>query len=636
MASLFRPTYTDKKTGEPRKAKKWYGQFTDGGGVTRRVPLSANKAAAQQMLNDLVRRAELEKVGIRDPFADHRRRPLADHLADWERSLRAGGASDKHVRQTVACARKVVAGCGFVRPPDLSASRVQSFLAGLRGAVPGPRPLDPAVESYTRAELAAALGVKPSAVPSLVARHRLGAAGSGKARRYPKATAETLLALRAAGRGAKTANQYLAAVKQFARWLVLDRRMADNPLAHLSGANARTDRRRDRRPLSAGELGAVTRAASASRETVRGLSGTDRAVLYAVAAGTGFRAGELASLTPGAFDLDATPPTVTLAAEHAKNGRAAVQPLPAHLAADLRGYLAGRPAGVPVWPGTWHERAADVMRVDLDAAGIPYVVDGPDGRRYADFHSLRHTYIALLDKAGATLKEAMQLARHSDPRLTMAVYGRAQLHDLGAAVGRLPALATDPTGDVQAATTTDTACTPACTDLARAAGSGREKVVAVEGSTGPEPGNTAGPNPLEVKAVGAGCNSVGANDPSSASRIRTYNPPVNRRVAKALENPPNDLFSRGILPFNGSCGKCDSMRGMPGFVDFPHRSVEELWKAATVHGRVLRPPGWGRVRGLAGANGPRRPRWRSGGRVSSPSTAQRDVPSVPACKSQSA
>ena len=48
--------------------------------------------------------------------------------------------------------------------------------------------------------------------------------------------------------------------------------------------------------------------------------------------------------------------------------------------------------------------------------------------------------MALLDRTGATLKEAMQLARHSDPRLTMARYGRAQLEDLGQTVSRLPEL----------------------------------------------------------------------------------------------------------------------------------------------------------------------------------------------------
>jgi hypothetical protein len=74
----------------------------------------------------------------------------------------------------------------------------------------------------------------------------------------------------------------------------------------------------------------------------------------------------------------------------------------------------------------------------LEAAGIPYAVDGPDGPLYADFHSLRHAFVGLLDKSGASLKQAMQLARHSDPKLTMARYGRAQLHDLAAAIDRLP------------------------------------------------------------------------------------------------------------------------------------------------------------------------------------------------------
>ncbi len=96
-----------------------------------------------------------------------------------------------------------------------------------------------------------------------------------------------------------------------------------------------------------------------------------------------------------------------------------------------------------------------MLRTDLDAAGIPYEAKGPDGPLFADFHALRHSFIALLDRSGATLKEAMQLARHSDPKLTMAVYGRAQLHDLGEAVRRLPALL-DAGSPVEAAKATGT------------------------------------------------------------------------------------------------------------------------------------------------------------------------------------
>ncbi len=65
-----------------------------------------------------------------------------------------------------------------------------------------------------------------------------------------------------------------------------------------------------------------------SLNTFRGLSGIDRSALYTLAAVSGFRASELASLTPAAFALADDPPTVTLSADNAKNGHTAVQPLP--------------------------------------------------------------------------------------------------------------------------------------------------------------------------------------------------------------------------------------------------------------------------------------------------------------------
>jgi integrase len=357
----------------------------------------------------------------------------------------------KHVRQTVANVRRVLDACRFVFLADLSAEPVEQFLAGLRNSRKSVPPLDPAKEEYTKAELARALGVKTSSVPSLVRRHRLQASGKGKARRYPRETAEALRALRVRGRSVNTSNLYLDAVKAFAAWLVERGRAGKNPLARLAGGNVKADRRHDRRALPLEDLRAILQAARQSSQTFRGLTGPDRAVLYAIACASGFRASELASLCPAAFDLDGKPPTVTLAAEIAKNGKTAVQPLPPDLAQALRGYLAGRLAGKPVWPGNWPDNAADMLRIDLDAAGIPYAVEGPDGPLYADFHALRHSYIAQLDKSGATLKEAMQLARHSDPKLTMAVYGRAALNDLGAAVDRLPGLLTAGQGGVAAA-----------------------------------------------------------------------------------------------------------------------------------------------------------------------------------------
>jgi hypothetical protein len=34
---------------------------------------------------------------------------------------------------------------------------------------------------------------------------------------------------------------------------------------------------------------------------------------------------------------------------------------------------------------------AEMLRPDLDAAGIPYTIKGPDGLVHADFHSLRRS-----------------------------------------------------------------------------------------------------------------------------------------------------------------------------------------------------------------------------------------------------
>src|SRR5262245_24956864 len=39
-----------------------------------------------------------------------------------------------------------------------------------------------------------------------------------------------------------------------------------------------------------------------------------------------------------------------------------------------------------------------MLRGDLAEAGLPYVVEGPDGPLHADFHSLRHTYLTLAGK----------------------------------------------------------------------------------------------------------------------------------------------------------------------------------------------------------------------------------------------
>jgi hypothetical protein len=78
-----------------------------------------------------------------------------------------------------------------------------------------------------------------------------------------------------------------------------------------------------------------------------------------------------------------------------------------------------------------------MLRGDLQAAGIPYVVEGPDGPLYADFHALRHTSLTLGGRAGIDLRTLQELAGHHSPLLT-ARYSHRRLYDLAGAVERLP------------------------------------------------------------------------------------------------------------------------------------------------------------------------------------------------------
>ncbi|HJT76922.1 MAG TPA: tyrosine-type recombinase/integrase, partial [Gemmataceae bacterium] len=168
-----------------------------------------------------------------------------------------------------------------------------------------------------------------------------------------------------------------------------------------------------------------------------GLTGTDRLVLYTLAANTGFRAGELASLTPASFDLQAKPPTVTVEAAYSKHRREDVQPLRPDVAEVMRQYLAGRPRNRPVWPGHWHEDAALVIQHDLRTAGIPY---RDEAGRYFDFHALRGQFISQLAAAGVHPKVAQTLARHSTITLTLSHYTHLDVFDVAGALDKLPRL----------------------------------------------------------------------------------------------------------------------------------------------------------------------------------------------------
>ncbi len=419
------------------ESRKYYGLVPLPNGKRKAVPLCPDLARSKQMLNKLLTDAAMRQHGLADPYEEHRKRPLADHLDDFAAALQAKGDCAQHVQKTVAHLRSFFDATGAIWLADLDAGKAAGWLTSLRADRELPE-LPHGQELFTMAELARMLGIRRMSITKAIRRHGLAAVGAGPARRYPRATVLALLERASRGASPQTANHNAQALRSFGRWLA-GKRLPANPFDRLPLLNTATDRRHDRRELTADELRRLLAVTGASERVFRGLNGSDRAALYLMACGTGFRARALAGLTPNDFDLDADVPAVVLPARLAKNKRQKVQPLPADVAATLRGYLAGRPRALPVWPGAWRSVAAEMLRADLETAGIPYAVEGADGPLFADFHSLRHSYLTLGGRAGIDLRTLQELAGHSTPTLT-ARYSHRRLHDLAGAVEKLPSL----------------------------------------------------------------------------------------------------------------------------------------------------------------------------------------------------
>jgi len=247
------------------------------------------------------------------------------------------------------------------------------------------------------------------------------AVGSTRKRRFPRATAERC-GNAPPCRLASDGQAYLVSVKGFTRWLG---RTAGRPRSAGATCRGSTPRRTSATPAGVApvELGALLRGSAGQPPGISRAAGRESPLPYlwgwdgASGRGTGFpRARVLA--------LDAEPTTVVCRAAYAKNGKTATQPLPGEIAEALRGYLAGKPAGQPIWPGSWHERAADMSATTSTPRASPMSSRGqtvpcmPTSTRCAQLRCPARP-------GRATLKQAMQLARHSDPKLTMAVYGRA-------------------------------------------------------------------------------------------------------------------------------------------------------------------------------------------------------------------
>ena len=362
-----------KARDKKRTGASWYVAYVDEHGKRRNLKGCPDKQATEAMARKLESEAELRRRGVIDPRADVQARHEARPLA--------GHLADWHAF--------MIGKGSTAKHADLSKNRATRV-----------------------AELAKA-GRLSDLTPS-----RVQAA---------------LKAVRDDGGSLRSVHHYTRVIKGFSRWAWRDGRIREDLLAHLTSPNPDQDRRHERRALSADEQARLVRAAEAGRVVMR-LAGPDRAMLYRIALGTGFRAAEIRSLVGRSFDLDGSPPTITVAAAYSKHRRDDVQPIRVDLAEVLRPWLAARPAEGPVF-GAMSLHTNLMIQADLEVAGIAY--RDADGR-VVDFHALRHSFVTALARSNAPVKVVQTLARHSTPALTLGVYSHVGIHDQSAALAALP------------------------------------------------------------------------------------------------------------------------------------------------------------------------------------------------------
>ena len=243
MASIFKQQYTTRDSDGKvikKKSAYWYVDYKAEDGTRKRVKGFKDKTATAQLAAKLEKEAELEQAGIIDRFKEHRQRPLAEHLRDFETSLIAKGNTEKHAKVTVSRVERIFDGCKFRSWSDISASRIQKHLSELR------KNDNPISE--------------------------------------------------------QTSNYYLQSVKQFCKWMIQDRRASESPLEHLTKLNIKRGKQA-RRAVEPDEIRRLLEVTECEPSRFNA-TGHQRAILYLLAIETGLRASELMSLTVSSFDFD--------------------------------------------------------------------------------------------------------------------------------------------------------------------------------------------------------------------------------------------------------------------------------------------------------------------------------------------
>lgn len=308
-------------------------------------------------------RTHLAQIGLLDANRAAAGKPLAEHLADFRRSI---GDTTKHACCSHNALLRLFKDCSFVYWSDIEPVRLDNYLR----------------EKF-----------------------------------LPESQ--------------RTFNFYLKAAQQFCRWMVRNRLAVETPIPHLQTVVV-TDPKVVRRTLSEDKLVELLEV-TANAPKRCGMTGLERAWLYRLAAETGLRRGQLASLKVSSFDFENC--TVTAKASYSKNLKENTLPLLRETAMELRCFLSDKLSEVKAF--NVPEKTGKMLQKDLEAIGVPYIDEA--GERF-DFHAIRHTFCTILGKnpevAGRVAQKFMQ---HQSSAMTDR-YTHIRLLDVRKALVALPNL----------------------------------------------------------------------------------------------------------------------------------------------------------------------------------------------------
>jgi integrase len=385
MASLY------KRRGEGRTGN-WLAKYRGpNGAYLVRSTKTPDKAAAQRIATQWEAAARLRLEGVIVPEMEAETKAQAETIESllkaFEAKLKAAGRTEDHVALTLLRLRRIAVFCGWKSARDIKAESLNRYTIDAR-----------------------------------------------------------------AKRSAQTVAHELTVAKSFSGWLTKLGKLKSDPLRVVQKPSPATDRRHVRRMILPEEFGWLLLALSQGQERF-GMTPTARGLLYWMALETGLRSKELRSLTIGSVQLDTDSPTVNLGAGQTKNRKGARQSISAGLAAELRDFANGEPTE-PLFNLPRKCQVAPMLRADLEAARALWLADadcpeelttreGSDflkaktGAGSLDFHSLRHSTGSWLARAGVSVPTIQRLMRHSDPSLTLNVYGHSFAGELQSAVGKV-------------------------------------------------------------------------------------------------------------------------------------------------------------------------------------------------------